>query len=971
MAKTRPAGDRAVVVAGDVILDWNFACGQGDAGRAACASFQWGGAVLLGELVDAVAKRLPDGAASQIKVHQPRKPRDVCDPSNEDVNHRFAIWEHVADKGEEKKAWRVEQRLGEQRATADVAKRTPKVAPGRADLVVLHDGDLGFRDRKDLWPRAIDGADGQRPWILLRTTKPVANGELWKRLEPFADKMIVVIHIDDLRLEPVHVTRELSWEQTAQDLLWEMLYGQEVSPLAKCAHVVVSFTTAGALLFSGTADAEGKPPATLLFDPAFMERMWNEPHRGAMIGGLSALAASIAGQVMRDTEHPDVILGVQRGVAAMRTLDRLGYDEEKRSSARKKRSSAGEKRSSGEREQASEDVRVVYPLKRIADELSGRRRPLAEVQVRGPSRSRTPATGDPRAGRDWTILEARHSKGLEALATKIVLEGSERALADVPRGRFGKLLTFDRQEIEGLQSIRTLIRQYDGLKHPSAPLSIAVFGPPGSGKSWSVTQVAGTVSDQVKSIAFNLSQFDDPKELIDAFHQVRDISLGGKLPLVFWDEFDTTRVATGELGWLPHFLSPMADGEFQDGQLKHPIGRAVFVFGGGVFDCMRAFAEASKSEKFKNVKAPDFVSRLSGYVNIVGPDPRGGDAEKDPYYLIRRAVLLRSFLCRHAPGIFRKVGRVEQQPNIDQGVLRAFLLTKEYRHGVRSLGAIIATSAVGERDRFERSDLAAEAQLDLHVDARDFLDLVHRPVIEKELLERLAEAVHVLFCARKLEAGESWEGPNDDYLLRHPLLKQYAGQTAGSKRDGAATNSPLVPYEELPAARMAAMRKQVRDTPNRLAAVGYIMRPVRSTEPLSDLVDMRCTLESAAVERAADGGDPAQLEQARAALAEMRREGITLKEFQDADVRFHVALAGASGNEAMHLMMLTVYQAVAARLLEALRRDKDSPATLHRLTKEHGALLQAIEDHQGKRAGKLVREHVTGFYQQHLAIQTR
>jgi len=181
-----------------------------------------------------------------------------------------------------------------------------------------------------------------------------------------------------------------------------------------------------------------------------------------------------------------------------------------------------------------------------------------------------------------------------------------------------------------------------------------------------------------------------------------------------------------KLGWLPHFLAPMQDGTFQDGQLTHPIGRAVFVFAGGVYEHMHDFVE--DSEHFTVVKAPDFVSRLSGYVNIVGPNPRDGKAKDDPYYLIRRAVLLRSLLLHHSDGIFRDDDGVKK-PNIDDGVLHALLLTKEYRHGVRSLTSIIATSAIGERDRFEPSDLASEAQLDLHVDARDFLDLVHLSAI--------------------------------------------------------------------------------------------------------------------------------------------------------------------------------------------------------------------------------------------------
>lgn len=728
MAGTR-AGSGLVVVAGDVVLDWNLARGQGAGGETTCASGEWGGAVLLGKLIDAVAKQLPRYASSPIEVHAPKAPQGAVDLSDEHFNHRFAIWARVEDEGE--KVWRVERHLGEERAAADVRERASEDAPERADLVVLHDSDLGFREHPDMWPRAIGERDAHRPWILLRMAKPVAKGALWERLQPLADRLIVVIRIDDLRLGAVHVTRELSWEQTAQDLLWELLYNPQVSGLKKCAHVVVSFTTAGALVLSRDAETEEEPVGRLVFDQEFMERMWNETHPGKMIGGISALTASIAGQIMLAPEHPDVILGVKRGIAAMRALDAHGYEAQK---------------------QLSGNVRVVYPMKRIAriaQEPSTDERPLAEGRVCGPSRSRT-VPGDLQAGRAWTILEDRHPEDLEALAIKIVLEGPESALADVPIGRFGDLLTFDRHEIEGLQSIRTLIRQYDSrkrspkppwalvveneyerLERSPAPLSIAVFGPPGSGKSWSVKQVASAVlPGRVESITFNLSQFDDPRELIDALHQVRDISLRGKLPLVFWDEFDTTRVTVGgqqQLGWLPHFLSPMQDGKFQDGQLTHPIGRAVFVFAGGVYERMHDFAE--DSENFTVVKAPDFVSRLNGYVNIVGPNPRDGDAKDDPYYLIRRAVLLRSLLHQHSDGIFRHDDGVKK-PNIDEGVLHALLLTKEYRHGVRSLTSIIATSTIGERDRFEPSDLASEAQLDLHVDARDFLDLVHLSAIK-------------------------------------------------------------------------------------------------------------------------------------------------------------------------------------------------------------------------------------------------
>ena len=40
-------------------------------------------------------------------------------------------------------------------------------------------------------------------------------------------------------------------------------------------------------------------------------------------------------------------------------------------------------------------------------------------------------------------------------------------------------------------------------------------------------------------LEFNLSQFSDERDLIGAFHQVRDKRLEGSVPVVFWDEFDS------------------------------------------------------------------------------------------------------------------------------------------------------------------------------------------------------------------------------------------------------------------------------------------------------------------------------------------------------------------------------------------------------------------------------------------------
>jgi len=282
------------------------------------------------------------------------------------------------------------------------------------------------------------------------------------------------------------------------------------------------------------------------------------------------------------------------------------------------------------------------------------------------------------------------------------------------------------------------------------------------------------------------------------------VGLSGSIPLVFWDEFDTA-MGGQPLSWLRHFISPMQDGVFQEGQISHPIGRCIFVFVGGTCHNMEEFGAHLDDEQNRKVKLPDFVSRLQGYLNILGPNPI---EEGEQYFILRRAIVLRSILERHAPGIFQKTERIKAA-QIDLGVLRALLGTAVYKHGVRSMESIIGMSTLSGKMAFDRSSLPPEEQLDLHVEARNFLALVQQIEMEGEVLERLAEAVHEVYCEGLKKRGYT-----------------YAPVTNEKKKQIAV----LVPYAQLSEEHKEMNRGNVRDIATKLAHVGYVMRPARSDQ---------------------------------------------------------------------------------------------------------------------------------------------
>jgi hypothetical protein len=337
----------------------------------------------------------------------------------------------------------------------------------------------------------------------------------------------------------------------------------------------------------------------------------------------------------------------------------------------------------------------IYPLSKIADWTEA-----------GATRSIQSTAIDPtQVSRPLFLLHDGAGKEIDPkkISRDVLVHGLQ-TIERLPRAEFKikkpmradeLIVWLDPREIETYRHVAGLIGEYVRRK-TTRPLSIAVFGPAGSGKSFGISTVAETVGLPQK-LEFNLSQWDSTEYLVTSFHKVREVSVRGEIPLVFFDEFDSSRDSQ-PLAWLKYFLAPMQDGKFRDGDSEYSLGKSVFVFAGSTSDTFQEFQE--KSKDITKAKVPDFLSRLRGHVDVLGPSRKN---KEDELYILRRALVLRSLLQKRAPGIF-----------VGEDVLDR-LLNWEYQHGSRSMEAVLDMSRIAGKPSFGLADLPPDEQLALHI----------------------------------------------------------------------------------------------------------------------------------------------------------------------------------------------------------------------------------------------------------------
>jgi hypothetical protein len=611
--------------------------------------------------------------------------------------------------------------------------------------------------------------------------------------------LIIITNINELRDAGGQISKSLSWERTIQDTIWQIQKNPKINHLLLCKLLIIRIDFEGAIVIFPSDN--GKITYHLIFSPHYLEGGYSKTYSGTVKQTSTFFLTffySYFIKIISDSDkfhsiiedpskNQDIIIKIVK--ISLEGIQQILFE--------------GLFEGQEEKKDIGERTKIIFD--KIYKSIDLAESQFSDVKI-------NPTCLSPNKRGKWSLLsEANETQTLGNIAYDLLIHGPEKYSKyknnnelPFPVYKVGRLTSIDKSEIESYQSIRNIIDEYVQNKNFVTPVSIAVFGPPGAGKSFGLKQIISQIPNISKiDITCNLSQYSNYSELTNIFPRIRDAGLTGNIPVAFFDEFDSNYENT-PLGWLKFFLTPMQDGIFFSHEHYHPFGKVIFIFAGGKYESFEQFVT---SQSYSDQKGPDFASRLRGHIDIIGYNSTkkqfnvkpfqefnynsmdikengtnkinaynlsmasnqhiqdtkttGEDStDDDNVFMVRRALLIRSLLLEFAPHLFKGEDR---ELTIDRNVLRALIKVSEYKHGARSIQEIIKMSLLSERKSFEPSCLPPRQMLMQHTDADDFLNLLRR---EYQLNEKSAEIFSKLILPKV---------PDEDYHEKiFNLIEEYS-----------------------------------------------------------------------------------------------------------------------------------------------------------------------------------------------------
>ena len=565
-------------------------------------------------------------------------------------------------------------------------------------------------------------------------------------VKSFIGKHIFIIQSDILRNKySLNISKSISWESTTINTLYEYHDGKLFRDKLKYSNLlIILFGYEGALIL----DPEKDNDSTLWFLQSKMEDDFISEYPGYVPESFELFITLIIEQIGNAIHNNDDVITILKlkmnyFLTGLITTHILGYNE-----MLKLNQAFYKKIRRSDFQILDSKIKKDYPY-------------IMFQSVKIPCNTY-----------NWEILpnlsidDYIYFNENKIIFNKIIYDGIVKTSIGCPILKINNFISIGKSEIESISAVKNLIYNYLYNKNQIKPLNITVFGQPGSGKSYCVKEIANSISNNsIPFLEYNLSQYDDSSlsYLIKIFHDIQNYTILNKIPIIFIDEFDTNNYQ-----WLKYFLMPMQDGVFIENGVKRPLGKCIFVFAGGVNHNKDDFDKVIKEDtnKARDNKIPDFKSRIKGYINILNINPNNSVENKnrrdEPFYLIKRSIILSNILIKL---------KTSQNKNIilSDDVLFAFLYTIEYKNGVRSMEAILESCKITSNGIIGTSNMPPNNQLELHVNSKNFTDLLKFRSYRNKILGLIA-------ISHSKENNENWnymnsKKQNDYYKMSENTYK--------------------------------------------------------------------------------------------------------------------------------------------------------------------------------------------------------
>jgi len=611
--------------------------------------------------------------------------------------------------------------------------------------------------------------------IIYKANVPLNGNKLFEKIaNQYGNQLVTIIHADHLRESGLIISKKLSWDATLEDFISGFSNLSCYKELSKSKVIIIRFGLEATLaIFQNNTTNEALENKSELsykffYIPEKYEEEIKENADGLMQGITSSFVVAFINTYFQENKQnhyiEDICINpILNGMHAAIKCMNLGY----------------EKKSNGE---------LDYPYKQLVDQNA------SNEKIKLLDLSKNFLTSSPKSLANEIFLRSKSL--VECHSRDYTIYGESDFIKRIPKSIFGGLSTYDRDEIENFRTFRKVVMEYHGRTNEKKPLSYAVFGPPGSGKSFGIKKILESLKIKIQIVEKNISQIDAYEDIRTTFQEVRDINLSGKLPIIFFDEFDS-KLNENRLGWLKYFLAPMQDGVFKDGESNHPIGKAIFIFAGGTKDSFENFCipldypeidpnYTAEILVHKNAKFKDFVSRLKGFINIKGIDCQ--DVNSDILFPFRRAIVLREMLLKVSD-----ILDSNKCVSIDSSLLGALLKIPKFKHGSRSLESIISMSDLKNARTYQKANLPSTKLLNMQLDSDEFMKMMNDQYLSPEI-ELLAQAIHKDWLEKEIKNGSQNENAVDWSLLQDPIKDSNRQQALDIVRKLDAIHCKLVSF---------------------------------------------------------------------------------------------------------------------------------------------------------------------------------